>query len=81
MTTPPFVIGKPFVRLPRGDTRVTPEDRRQAVTQRASKIAERLAVFNANNDNWGGRAVHWGPYTRRPELDAGAPSAPGRAWG
>ena len=27
VTTPPFAIGKPFVRQPRGDARVTPEDR------------------------------------------------------
>ena len=26
ITTPPFAIGKPFVRQPRGDTRVTPEE-------------------------------------------------------
>ena len=25
--------------------------------------------------------VHWHPCTRRPELDVGPPSAPGRAWG
>ena len=30
----PLRIGKPFVRLPRGNTRVTPEDRRRAVAQR-----------------------------------------------
>ena len=51
VTTPPFAIGKPFVRQPRGDTRVTPEDRRRAVAQRAAEIAERRAVFDANNNN------------------------------
>ena len=51
VTTPPFAFGKPFVRLPRGDTRVTPGDRRRAVAQRAAEIAERRAVFDANNDN------------------------------
>ena len=28
VTTPPFAIGKPFVRQPRGGTRVIPEDTR-----------------------------------------------------
>ena len=51
VTTPPFAIGKPFVRQPRGDTRVTPEDKRRAVAQRAAEIAERRAVFDANNNN------------------------------
>ena len=27
VTEPPFKLGKPFVRQPRGDTRVTPEDK------------------------------------------------------
>ena len=51
VTTPPFAFGKPVVRQPRGDTRVTPEDRRRAVAQRAAKIAERRAIFGANNNN------------------------------
>jgi len=51
VTTPPFAIGKPFVRQPRGDAKVTPEDMRRAVAQRAAEIAERLAVFDANNNN------------------------------
>ena len=51
VTTPPFAIGKPFLRQPRGDTRVTPEDKRRAVAQRAVEIAERRAVFDANNNN------------------------------
>ena len=51
VTTLSFAIGKPFVRQPRGDTRVTPEDKRRAVAQRAAEIAERRAVFDANNNN------------------------------
>ena len=51
MTAPPFAIGTPFVRQPRGDTRVTPEDRRRAVAQRAAGVAERRAVFDANKKN------------------------------
>ena len=51
VTTPHFAIGKPFVRQPRGDTRVTPENKRRAVAQRAAEIAERRAVFDANNSN------------------------------
>ena len=49
VTTPPFAVGKPFVRQPRGEARVTPEDRRRAVAQRVAEIAERLAAFNDNN--------------------------------
>ena len=45
----PFTIGKPFVRQPRGDIRVTPGDRRRAVAQRAAEVAERRVVFDANN--------------------------------
>jgi len=78
LTTPPFAIEKPFVRQPRGDARVTPEDRRRAVVQGAAEIAERRAVFDANNSNYGGKVAHWHPCTRRPELDI---EAPGRAWG
>ena len=32
-------------------TRVTPEDKRRAVAQRAAEVAERRAVFDANNNN------------------------------
>ena len=51
LTTPPFAIGKPFVRQPRGDARVTPKHFRRAVAQRAAEVAERRAVFDANNNN------------------------------
>jgi hypothetical protein len=47
----PFAIGEPFVRQPRDDARVTPEDRRRAVAQRAAEIAERWAIFDDNNKN------------------------------
>ena len=50
-TEPPFAIGIPFVRQPRGDTKVTPEDKRRAVAQRAAEVAEWQAVFDANNNN------------------------------
>ena len=66
MITPPLAIGKPFVRQPRGDTGVTPEDRHRAVAQRAAEIAERRAVFDANNNNIEGKVVHWDPCTQRP---------------
>ena len=51
MTTPLFAIGKAFMRQPRGGTMVTPENRRWAVAQRAAEIAERRAIFDANNNN------------------------------
>ena len=49
VTTPLLAIGKPFARQPRGDARLTPQDKRQAVAQRAAEIAERRAAFDANN--------------------------------
>jgi hypothetical protein len=45
---PPFAIGKPFLRQPRGDTRATPEDQRVAIARRAAEIKERRAIFAAN---------------------------------
>jgi len=50
VTTSPFTIVKPFVRQPRGDTSVTPEDKRRAVAQRAAEIAGRRAVFAADDN-------------------------------
>jgi len=44
VTTPPFAIGKPFEGG--GDS-----GGRRAVAQRAAEIAERRAVFDANNKN------------------------------
>jgi len=41
----------PFVRQPRGGTGVALVDKRRAVAQRAVEIAERRAVFDANNKN------------------------------
>ena len=50
MTEPPFQLGKPHVRQPRGDTRVTPEDKQRLAEQSAAEIAERRADFNATNN-------------------------------
>ena len=50
VTEPPFKLGKPFVRQPRGDTRVTPEDKQRLAEQRAAEIAKRRADFNATNN-------------------------------
>ena len=50
MTEPPFKFGKPFVRQPRGDTRVTPKDKQRLAEQRAAKIAKRQSDFNATNN-------------------------------
>jgi hypothetical protein len=36
VTKPPFAFGKPHVRQPRCDTRVTPEDKQRFVAQRAA---------------------------------------------
>ena len=62
VTKPTFDIGKPFVRQPWGDIRVTPEDKRRAVAQRAAEVAERRAVFDADNNNWEAKVVHWQPF-------------------
>ena len=45
---PPFEIGKPFTRQPRGDTRVTPEEKRRRMAQHKAEIEARRAAFNAN---------------------------------
>jgi hypothetical protein len=47
-TKPPFDIGKPFLRQPRGDIRTTPENRRLAIACRAAEVKERRALFAAN---------------------------------
>ena len=47
MTDPPFKLGKPFVRQPRGDTRVTPEDKQRLAKVRAAEIARLRADFDA----------------------------------
>ena len=48
MTKPPFAIGKPFVRIPRGDSRATPEEKLRAKAQCAAEAAERRAEFLTN---------------------------------
>ena len=50
VTEPPFKLCKPFVRQPRGDTRVTPEDKQRLAEQDAAEIAKRRADFNATNN-------------------------------
>ena len=48
VTHPPFEIGKPFTRQPRGDTRVTPEEKRRRMAQHKAETETRRAAFNAN---------------------------------
>ena len=50
VTEPPFKLGKPCVRQPRGDTRLTPEDKQRVAEQRAAETARRRADFIANNN-------------------------------
>ena len=50
VTEPPFELGKHFVRQPRGDTRVTPEDKLRLAKERAAEIAKRREDFNATNN-------------------------------
>ena len=48
VTEPPFAIGKPFVKIPRGDSRATPEEKMRAKAQCAAEAAERRAEFLTN---------------------------------
>ena len=60
---------------------MTPEDKRRAVVQRAAEIAERRAVFDANNNNRGEKVVHWHPlHAQARHTDANSFVDPGRAW-
>ena len=53
VTKPPFTIGKPFLRRPRGDSRRTAEQKREDEARRAAEIAERRAIFDANDNDEG----------------------------
>jgi hypothetical protein len=46
-TERPFGVGKPHVRPPRCDTRVSLEGMRQLMAQRAAEVARRRAIFDA----------------------------------
>jgi len=50
-TQPPFAIGKPFVRRPRGDTRRTQEQKREDKARRAAETAERRVIFDINDND------------------------------
>ena len=46
----PFDIGKPQLRPPRCDTRVTPEEKRRFLTGRVQETEGKYAPFNAETD-------------------------------
>ena len=50
VTKAPFSIGKPQLRPPRCDTRVTPEEKRSFLARRARETEQRRALFNAGTD-------------------------------
>ena len=50
VTKAPFDIGKPQLRPPRCDTRVTPEEKRSFLARRAQETEQRRALFNAETD-------------------------------
>ena len=50
VTKVPFDIGKPQLRPPRCDTRVTPEEKRRSLARRAQETEQRRALFNAEAD-------------------------------
>jgi hypothetical protein len=47
VTKRPFGVGKPRVRPSRCDTRVSPEDIRRFMAQRAAEVAQRRTIFDA----------------------------------
>ena len=47
VTKRPFDVGKPHVRPPRCDTRVSPEDTRRFMAKRAAEVSQRRAIFYA----------------------------------
>ena len=50
VTKVPFEIGKPQLRPPRCDTRVTSEEKRRFFARRAQETEQRRALFNAEAD-------------------------------
>jgi len=50
VTKAPFSIGKPQLRPPRCDTRVTPEEKRSFLARRAQETEQRRALFSAETD-------------------------------
>jgi len=50
VTKVPFDIGKPQLRPPRCDTRVTPEEKRRFLARRAQETEQRRDIFNADTD-------------------------------
>ena len=47
LTKRPFGVGKPHVRPPRCDTRVSLEDIRRFMAQRAAEVAQRRSILDA----------------------------------
>ena len=50
VTKVPFDIGKPQLRPPRCDTRVTPDEKRRFLVRRAQETEQRRAISNAETD-------------------------------
>jgi len=50
VTKVPFGIGKPQLRPPRCDTRVTPEEKRRFLARCTQETEQRRALFNAEAD-------------------------------
>ena len=48
VTKVPFNTGKPQLRPPQCDTRVTPEEKRRFLARRAQETEQRRALFNAD---------------------------------
>jgi hypothetical protein len=46
VTKPPFSLGKPFLRKPRGDTRASAEEKQRADAELAEEVSRRREAFN-----------------------------------
>ena len=55
---------------------------RRAAAQRAAVVAERREAFDATNNNWEAKVVHWQPlHTQARHTDANSFVDPGCEWG
>ena len=59
ITKVPFDIGKPWLRPPQCDTRVTPEEKRGILARRAKETEQRRALFKAEIDAHRIRVQFW----------------------
>ena len=66
VTTPPFAIGKPFVRATTGRHKGGSGGQAPGVAHHAAEISERHAAFDATISSWVDTVLHWQPCTSKP---------------